>query len=142
MLFSQHVNSFADQASALPPVVAVSPGANFARRAVEWLSRCISGDWDWSQFGNGVDDSPRDPKVRNAISESMRLMLTPYGTVRKMTLLGHHSFTSNEGHHRTAYTYEVAFEKGTVKYDFALDSDGYVGALAITARNKTLYFYR
>jgi hypothetical protein len=70
-------------------------------------------------------------------------MLASYGAVRSMTYIYKRPYVSSEGHHRTLYGYLVAFEHGTVTFDFAADADGYVGGVElIVAGNGNFGFWR
>jgi len=135
--------------SSARPAVSLPPGyvvpASVNARATEWFGYCMSGNWDWTQFGSGPNDSPTDPTVRSTFESTMKNLLAPYGQPRSMELFGLKSFRMNEGHNRTAYYYYVNLDHGAVDYTFSLDSDDRIGGVLVKtlgANSITEYFDR
>jgi hypothetical protein len=118
------------------------PKTNASKRAAEWLNRCISGNWDWAQFGDSPNDAPTNPIVRFGIVQGVRKFLDPYGAVKAMQYLNKRSFVSDEGHHRTVYTYRLTLERGILMYEFGLDADGRVGGVQFGAGTRSINYSR
>jgi len=130
-------------ASSVTGVVAVAtPNSIVTEKAAAWLARCSSGNWDWSQFGPTPDSVPPTPETRRAVVELFRKTLAPFGEMRSILLTSAHTYTSDEGYRRTAYRYAVTMSRGSIKYVFALDSDGFVGGFSITTSAGTISYSR
>jgi hypothetical protein len=111
-------------------------------RATEWLNRCISGNWDWAQFGDHPKDAPTNPVVRYGIVQVIRSFLDPYGAVKAMQYLNKRSLVTDEGHQRTIYTYRLTLEHGILTYEFGLDADGHVGGVQFSTGARSVNFSR
>jgi hypothetical protein len=119
-----------------------TPTAIASIRATEWLNRCISGNWDWAQFGDRPEDAPTNPVVRFGIVQLIRKFLDPYGAVKAMQYVNKRSLVTNEGHDRTLYTYRLTLEHGILTYEFGLDADGHVGGVQFGTGARSVNFSR
>ena len=118
-----------------------TPTAIASIRATEWLNRCISGNWDWAQFGDRPEDAPTNPVVRFGIVQLIRKFLDPYGAVKAMQYVNKRSLVTNEGHDRTLYTYRLTLEHGILTYEFGLDADGHVGGVQFGTGARSVNFF-
>ena len=119
-----------------------SPTKIVSNRAIEWLNRSISGDWDWAQFGDRPVDAPTNPVVRFGIVQAIRNFVDPYGAVKAMQYVNERSLVTDEGHHRTIYTYRLTLEHGDLTYEFGLDADGRVGGVQFSAGGRSVNYSR
>ncbi len=139
---TQHAQPVGPSPSSLASVSANQSPTSVSSRAKEWLNRCITGNWDWKQFGTGPNDAPTNTFVRYGIVQGFRKVLEPFGAVKSMQYLDQRSFVSDEGHHRTVYRYRVQLERGNLIYEFAMDADGYVGGVLVRTNALGFTFWR